>query len=337
MKAVGYRANWPVDHAEALLDVELPAPVPGARDVLVRVKAVSVNPVDTKVRKGSQPPEGQVKVLGWDAVGTVEAVGAQVSRFKVGDRVYYAGSITRPGANSELHAVDERIVALAPQSLSDEQAAALPLTTITAWELLFDRLGVPQGGGAGQTLLIVGGAGGVGSMLIQLARQLTQLRVVATASRPETVQWCRDLGAHDVIDHRQPLAQALRAQTGLAQVELVASLTQTDQHFPHIVELLAPQGRLALIDDPQAIDIRMLKQKSISLHWESMFTRSLFQTADMPVQGQLLATVAQLVDAGRIRSTQRQHLGRITAENLRQAHVLQESGTSIGKTVLEGF
>ena len=285
MKAVGYRANWPVDHAEALLDVELPAPVPGARDVLVRVKAVSVNPVDTKVRKGSQPPEGQVKVLGWDAVGTVEAVGAQVSRFKAGDRVYYAGSITRPGANSELHAVDERIVALAPQSLSDEQAAALPLTTITAYELLFDRLGVAKGGGAGQTLLVVGGAGGVGSILIQLARQLTQ----------------------------------------------------TLQHYPQIIEALKPQGRLGVIDDMQGLDAMPLKSKALSLHWELMFTRPMYETPDMAEQGALLAEVAALVDTGRIRSTASTSFGTINAQNLRKAHALIESGKAHGKVVLAGF
>jgi zinc-binding alcohol dehydrogenase family protein len=337
MRAVAYLQCLPSTDPACLVDVDLPTPNATGRDLLVRVHAVSVNPVDTKLRRHVAPSPGETRVLGFDVAGVVEAVGPDVTLFQPGQRVWYAGARHRPGANAELHLVDERLVGRMPATLDFAQAAAMPLTTITAWELLFDRLGVPQGGGAGQALLIVGGAGGVGSMLIQLARQLTQLRVVATASRPETVQWCHELGAHDVIDHRQPLAQALRAQTGLAQVELVASLTQTDQHFPHIVELLAPQGRLALIDDPQAIDIRALKQKSISLHWESMFTRSLFQTADMPVQGQLLATVAQLVDAGRIRSTQRQHLGRITAENLRQAHVLQESGTSIGKTVLEGF
>ncbi len=337
MKAIAFTQCLPATDPAALQDIELPQPQPGPQDLLVRVHAVSVNPIDTKVRRTAQPAEGQPRVLGWDAVGTVEGMGAQVSGFAVGDKVYYAGAINRPGSNSEWQLVDARIAAHAPRSLSDAQAAALPLTTITAWELLFDRLGVPQGGGAGQTLLVVGGAGGVGSMLIQLARQLTQLRVVATASRPETVQWCRELGAHDVIDHRQPLAQALRSQTDLTQVEYVASLTQTDQHFAQIVELLAAQGRIALIDDPQAVNILALKQKAISLHWESMFTRSLFQTADMAQQGQLLATVAGLVDAGRIRSTQRQHLGRITAENLRQAHVLQEAGRSIGKTVLEGF
>ncbi|MEO5796504.1 MAG: zinc-binding alcohol dehydrogenase family protein [Rhodoferax sp.] len=336
MKAIGYHSNLPISHPESLLDLELPAPVPMPRDLLVRVQAISVNPVDTKVRKNTAPAAGQAKVLGWDAVGTVEAIGSGVANFQVGERVYYAGSIIRPGANSELHAVDERIVARAPASLSDAQAAALPLTTITAYELLFDRLGVPQGGGAGQTLLVVGGAGGVGSILIQLARQLTQLRVIATASRPETRQWCLDLGAHAVIDHSQPLASAL-ATGGFGPVDLVASLTQTQQHFTQIIASLKPQGRLGLIDDMPVLDVMPLKSKALSLHWELMFTRSMFETPDMAEQGRLLAEVAALVDAGRIRSTLSSSFGSINAANLRQAHALIESGKAHGKVVLAGF
>ncbi|SDP87261.1 zinc-binding alcohol dehydrogenase family protein [Rhodoferax sp. OV413] len=336
MKAIGYHQNLPIDHPEALLDLELPAPVPGERDLLVRVSAVSVNPVDTKIRKGTAPAAGQAKVVGWDAVGTVEAIGSGVSLFRPGDRVYYAGSIARPGANSELHAVDERIVAQAPRSLGDEQAAALPLTSITAYELLFDRLGVPQGGGAGQTLLVVGGAGGVGSILVQLARQLTQLKVIATASRPETRQWCLDLGAHAVIDHSKPLATELIAG-GHGTVDLVACLTQTAQHYAQIIDSLKPQGRLGVIDDMQGLDVMQLKSKSISLHWELMFTRSLYETPDMGEQGRLLAEVAALVDAGRIRSTANTSFGRINAANLRQAHALVESGKAQGKVVLAGF
>ena len=336
MKAVGYLANFPVDHPEALLDLELPAPVPGVRDLLVRVHAISVNPVETKIRKNSAPPAGEAKVLGWDAVGTVEAIGSSVANFQVGDRVYYAGSIIRPGANSELHTVDERIVARAPATLSDEQAAALPLTTITAYELLFDRLGVAKGGGAGQTLLVVGGAGGVGSILIQLARQLTALRVIATASRPETRQWCLDLGAHAVIDHSQPLAEALVAG-GFGEVDLVASLTQTEHHYTQIIASLKPQGRLGLIDDMPMLDAMPLKSKALSLHWELMFTRSMFETPDMAEQGKLLAEVAALVDAGRIRSTFSSSFGTINAANLRKAHALIESGKALGKVVLAGF
>ncbi|SFE96433.1 zinc-binding alcohol dehydrogenase family protein [Paracidovorax wautersii] len=337
MKAVGYHAPHPIDHPQALLDLELPAPTPGPHDLLVRVRAVSVNPVDTKVRKSAAPEAGAAKVLGWDAVGTVEALGSQVQGFAVGDRVYYAGSIDRPGSNAELHAVDARIAARAPATLSDAQAAALPLTSITAYELLFDRLRVARGAASqGQTLLVMGGAGGVGSVLIQLARQLTGLRVVATASRAETRQWCLDLGAHDVIDHRQPLAPQLAA-LGLPQIDMVASLTHTADYFAQYVECLKPQGQIALIDDMPALDVVPLKRKSLSLHWELMFTRPLFGTPDLAAQGALLAEVAALADAGRLRSTLTATLGPIDAEHLRRAHALLESGTAIGKVVLEGF
>lgn len=336
MKAVGYRQPLPIDDPASLEDLELPAPTAGARDLLVRVKAISVNPVDTKVRKGAAPEAGQARVLGWDAVGTVEAIGASVTGFKPGDRVYYAGSIIRPGANSELHVVDERIAAHAPASLDDAQAAALPLTTITAYELLFDRLRVPKNGGAGQTLLIVGGAGGVGSILIQLARQLTQLRVIATASRAETRAWCLALGAHAVIDHAKPLAAELRA-AGIGEVDMVAGLTQTDRHYAQIIESLRPQGQLAVIDDLPVLDAMALKGKCLSLHWEMMFARSKFETPDMARQGELLAEVAGLVDAGRIRTTANASFGTINAANLRRAHALIESGKAQGKVVLEGF
>ncbi|MBW8717874.1 MAG: zinc-binding alcohol dehydrogenase family protein [Variovorax paradoxus] len=336
MKAIGYYQPLPIDNPESLQDIELPAPVAGPRDLLVRVKAISVNPVDTKVRKNMAPEAGQPKVLGWDAAGTVEAVGAGVKNFKVGDRVYYAGSIVRPGANAELHAVDERIAALAPTSLDDAQAAALPLTTITAYELLFDRLKVPKNGGAGQTLLVTGGAGGVGSILIQLARQLTQLRVVATASRAETRAWCLALGAHAVIDHSKPLAAELKA-AGIGEVDMVASLTQTGQHYAQIIESLKPQGQLAVIDDLPSLDAMPLKTKCISLHWEMMFARSRFETPDIAEQGALLAEVAALVDAGRIRTTANASFGAINAANLRKAHALIESGKAQGKVVLAGF
>lgn len=336
MKAIGYHTPLSIDHPDALQDLELPDPVAGPRDLLVRVAAVSVNPVDTKVRRNAAPEAGQAKVLGWDAVGRVEAVGSQVTGFQVGDRIYYAGSIIRPGANSELHLVDERIAARAPASLDDAQAAALPLTSITAWELLFDRLGVPQGGGAGQTLLITGGAGGVGSILIQLARQLTQLRVVATASRPETRQWCLDLGAHAVIDHSRPLAAELKA-AGIGEVDMVASLTQTSQHYAQIIESLKPQGKIGVIDDMPSLDVMPLKGKSLSLRWELMFVRSRFETPDMAEQGRLLAEVAALVDAGRVRTTFGEHFGTIDAANLRRAHAFMESGQARGKVVLEGF
>ena len=338
MKAVAYYHSLPADHADALQDVDLPTPTPGPRDLLVEVKAISVNPVDTKIRRNVAPTDGDAKVLGWDASGIVKAVGSEVSLFQPGDRVYYAGAINRAGANSELHVVDERIVGHMPNSLPFAEAAALPLTAITAWELLFERLQITQGNtDLGQSLLIVGAAGGVGSILVQLARQLTGLTVIGTASRPETQAWVRELGAHHVIDHRQPLSEELK-RIGINQVTHVASLTQTDQHFAQLVEALAPQGRLALIDDPeQPLDIMQLKRKSLSLHWELMFTRSLFETADMIEQHHLLDRVTELVDAGTLRTTLGEHFGSINATNLRRAHALLESGTAKGKIVLEGF
>ena len=336
MKAIGYRQPGPLTSG-SLVDIELPRPTVRARDLLVQVQAISVNPVDTKVRAGAAPPEGEYKVLGYDAVGIVREVGADSTLFKPGDEVWYAGAIDRAGCNSEFHAVDERLVGRKPQSLSAADAAALPLTGITAWELLFDRLQIPlAGGGQPSTLLIVGAAGGVGSILIQLARQLTDLTVVATASRSETQAWAKALGAHQVIDHHQPMAGQIAALK-LPPVNSVISLTQTDQHLAQLVEILAPQGKLALIDDPGPFDVRLLKRKSLSLHWELMFTRSLYQTSDMQAQHKLLNELAKLVDQGTVRTTARQHMGKINAANLLQAHRLLESGQAIGKIVLEGF
>ncbi|TAA43473.1 zinc-binding alcohol dehydrogenase family protein [Pseudoxanthomonas winnipegensis] len=335
MKAVAYlQAGLPIDDPAALVDVDLPQPVPGPRDLLVKVHAVSVNPVDTKVRHRAQVTEP--RVLGWDAVGTVEAVGEAVTLFKPGEVVYYAGSINRPGSNAQYQLVDERIVARKPASLDDAQAAALPLTAITAWELLFDRLRIPEGQGEGQVLLVTGAAGGVGSILVQLARKLTALTVVGTASRPETQAWVRELGAHHVIDHSQPLAPQLQA-LGIEQVQHVASLTHTGSYYDQFIELLAPQGQLALIDDLPSLDAMPLKPKSLSLHWESMFTRSVFQTPDMQAQHDLLTRVAALIDAGTLRTTFGEHYGTINAANLRRAHALIESGKAKGKLVLEGF
>jgi zinc-binding alcohol dehydrogenase family protein len=330
---------------EYLVDIELPDPSPGADDLLVRVEAVAVNPVDVKVRRRELPPPGAWRLLGWDAVGTVEALGQRAGGFAVGDRVWYAGALNRAGCNAELQLVDWRLVARAPQSLTPAEAAALPLTSLTAWELLFDRLRLPQGAdaAAGQVLLVVAGAGGVGSMVLQLARQLTGLTLVATASQPEGQAWAHRCGGHQVIDHLRPQLAAL----GIEAVQWVASLSHTDQHFDALVDLLAPQGALALIDDPNpaAIDLLSLKRKSLSLHWELMFTRSLFQTADMAAQGAILQRVAELVDEKRLFSSCRQILGPINAANLTTAH-LQLTGqlagqlagqSSIGKIVLEGW
>jgi zinc-binding alcohol dehydrogenase family protein len=335
MKAVAYRQALPITAADALLDITLPEPVAHGRELLVRVHAVSVNPVDTKLRRNAAPPDGEARVLGFDAAGVVEAVGDAASLFKPGDRVFYAGALNQRGSNAELQCVDERLVGRMPATLGFAQAAALPLTSITAWELLFERLGVTaETEGA---LLIIGAAGGVGSILTQLARQLTKLTVIGSASRDSTQAWVRELGAQHVIDHRQPLAAELK-RIGIDAVTHVASLTHTEAHYAQIVEALAPQGRLGLIDDLTApLDVRLLKPKSLSLHWEMMFTRSMFGTPDMAEQGALLNRVAELVDASRLRSTLGENFGRINAENLKRAHAAVESASTRGKTVLEGF
>ncbi len=336
MKAVGYRKSLPIEHEHALIDIDVPEPRPSGRDLLVEVKAVSVNPVDTKVRRRAEPPEGEYKILGWDAAGIVREVGPEVTLFKPGDRVWYAGSIDRQGSNAELQLVDERIVGPMPKSLDFAQAAALPLTSLTAWELMFDRLQIPRGGKTDARLLVIGAAGGVGSIMVQLARQLTGLTIIGTASRPQTQDWARQLGAHHVIDHSKPIAEELK-RIGIPQVEYIASLTHTDKHFEQAVEALAPQGRFGLIDDPEPIDIRLLKRKSASLHWELMFTRAVFQTADMIEQHRILTEVSRMVDEGRIKTTVAEHYGRICAVNLKRAHAIIESGRAIGKIVLEGF
>ena len=337
MKAIGYTHSRPIDADDALLDIQLPEPTPGPRDLLVEVRAISVNPVDTKVRQRTEPAAGEYKVLGWDAAGVVRAVGSEVSLFRPGDEVFYAGDLTRPGSNAELQLVDERIVGAKPARLDFAQAAALPLTSITAWELLFERLQIAEGpGSAGQSLLIVGAAGGVGSILVQLARHLTGVTVIGTASRAETREWVRDLGAHHVIDHGKPLSEELQ-RIGIGQVSHVASLTHTDSHLQQIVASLRPQGRLGLIDDPANLNVSLLKQKSLSLHWEFMYTRSMFQTDDMIEQHRLLQRVSSLVDQGVLRTTQGEHVGRLDAANLRRAHALLESGKAKGKIVLEGF
>jgi NADPH2:quinone reductase len=337
MKAVGYKKSLPIEAQDALIDFETPKVEARGRDIRVAVKAISANPVDYKVRKRAAPPEGETKILGFDAAGVVDAVGSDVTLFKPGDEVFYAGSILRQGTNSEFHLVDERIVGNKPKTLSFAQAAALPLTSITAWELLFDRLGAVPGRSVDpRTLLITGGAGGVGSILIQLARRLTGLTVVATATRPESQKWCLELGAHVVVDHGKPLKEQIE-RLKLPPVALVASLTATDQHYKAIAELMAPQGKFGLIDDPAEFNVAAFKGKAISVHWESMFTRSSFQTADMIGQHNLLNDVADLIDKGVLRTTLDQTFGTINAANLKRAHALLESGKSRGKIVLEGW
>ena len=337
MRVVGYKTAGPVDHPGSLHDVELPDPQPTGRDLLVEVRAVSVNPVDTKVRQRSGAEDGRWKVLGYDAAGVVTAVGPEASLFKQGDAVFYAGAIERQGTNAEYHLVDERIVGRKPGTLNWAEAAALPLTAITAWEALFDRLDVRHAvPGASPSVLIVGGAGGVASIAIQLARKLTDLTVIATASRPETERWVQEMGAHHVVDHRKPLGDEVAA-LGIGAPGFVFSTTQTDVHLKEIAGLIAPQGRFALIDDPAVLDVNPFKRKSVSTHWEFMFTRSMFQTADIAEQGVLLNEVARLVDEGTLRTTLGENYGVINAENLKRAHLMIESGKSIGKIVLEGF
>lgn len=340
MKAVTFFKSSPISEPDSLVDVAMERPSPGLRDLLVEVRAISVNPVDAKVRGGGGP-RGQTdpnKLLGWDAAGIVKAVGREVTLFAPGDEVYYAGSIDRSGAYAEFQLVDERIVARKPATLGFAEAAALPLTTITAWELMFDRLRISSDPSrSGGTLLIVGGAGGVGSIATQLARCRTGLTIIATASRPETRAWCREMGAHHVIDHRQPLVSQVKA-IAPEGVKFVLALTKTEDHYEEIIEAMAPQSALALIENlARPVDINKLKPKSISLHWEFMFTRTRYQTVDMSEQGKLLNEVAGLVEAGRVRSTLRENLGIINAVNLKRAHAIVESGKAIGKIVLEGF
>ena len=337
MKAVGYRRSLPIGEPDSLLDVELEKPVPEARDLLVRIEAVSVNPVDTKVRMRAAPEPGKIKVLGYDGAGTVEAVGKGVSLFKPGEKVWYAGSILRQGTNAEYHLVDERIAGAMPRRLSFAEAAALPLTSITAWEMLFDRFAIRPGKPASAgALLIIGGAGGVGSIAVQLARRLTGLTVIATASRPETRAWCLELGAHYVADHSRPLPAELKA-LGFASVDYIFGVTATERHLAEIAEMVAPQGKFGLIDDPKTLDALPFKRKSASIHWEAMFARSMFETPDMIAQHRLLGEVARLVDDGLIRSTATATLGRIDAATLKEAHALIESGRARGKLVLAGF
>lgn len=335
MYAVGYKLAGSIDRDDALVDIKLPTPVAGGRDILVEVKAVSVNPVDTKVRKSAQPDEGAWKLLGWDAAGVVTAVGPDVTLFAPGDEVFYAGSLARPGTNAEYHLVDERIVGAKPKALDWSEAAALPLTALTAWEMLFDRLDVRRPvAGAANAILIIGGAGGVGSIATQLARALTDLTVITTASRPETIAWSKDMGAHHVIDHRKPIAAQV-PELGLGALAFVFSTTQTDAHASEIAELIAPQGRFGLIDD--LADANQFKSKSVSIHWEMMFTRTMHGTADIAEQGRLLNEVALLIDAGTLRTTMTERVAPINAANLKRVHAQLESGTTRGKIVLEGF
>ncbi len=334
MKAIGYNQAGPITAPDALVEFEAETPKLGPRDLLVEVRGISVNPVDVKVRAMMGPDKG-TKVIGYDAAGVVREVGGDVSNFKVGDEVFYAGDFTRPGTNSELHAVDERIVGKKPNSLGFAEAAGFPLTSITAWEILFDSLRVKEGEGKGESLLIIGGAGGVGSILIQLAKKLTRLTVIATASRPETADWVKKMGADHVINHRESLVDQVKV-LGI-EPRYVASLNGTEGHFSAIIELIKPRGHIALIDDPQSLDINPGKLKALTFSFEFMFTRSMFQTDDIEKQHELLNRVSEHIDDGTLISTVTNNLGKISVESLKLAHVQQESGHVIGKNVLNGF
>jgi len=342
MKAIGYIKSLPIDDADSLIDIELPQPKASGHDLLVKVKAIAVNPVDYKIRQRMAPEDGSYKVIGWDAVGEVVATGEAVTQFKPGDVVYYAGDLNRSGSNAEYQLVDERIVGFKPKSLSDAEAAALPLTTITAWEILFEHLALQQcTPGAKDTskevLLVIGAAGGVGSILIHIAKAITGASIIATASRPSSQAWVKKLGSDYVIDHSKPLQSQIEA-LGIAQVTHIASLNGTEAYFETYTELLAPFGKIAMIDDPsKPLDVMKLKLKSLSLHIEFMFARSMFQAEDMFEQSRLLSRVADLVDQGFIQATSGTNLGTINAKNLQAAHAELEPGKAIGKIVLEGF
>ena len=342
MKAIALYKYLPIDHEESFVNVLVPMPVPAGRDLLVRVKAVSVNPVDTKVRAPKDKVEAEPKILGWDAAGIVEAIGSDVSLFAVGDEVYYAGVITRPGCNSEYHLVDERIVGRKPRTLSFEEAAAMPLTTITAWEALFDRLGIaPQKTAANQvsTVLIIGGSGGVGSITIQLAKHVAGLRVIATASRDESAKWCREMGADAIINHHRPFSEELKS-IGINEVDFILCYNSIEQHIQNMVDVIKPQGKICTIvstKNNQPINMNLFQTKSVTFCWELMFTRPMFNTPDVKSQHTLLNKVAQLLEEGVLRTTLTEQYGVLTADNLRRAHARIETGTMIGKAVLSGI
>jgi NADPH2:quinone reductase len=337
MKAVGLTRYLPIDDPLSLIDIELPKPVASGRDLLVAVRAVSLNPVDTKARRVRRDKPGPPTILGFDASGVVEAVGPGATLFKPGDEVFYAGDLTRPGSNAQFQLVDERITGRKPRTLSFAEAAALPLTAITAYEVLHDRLGLDRAGkDAGRSIFIIGGAGGVGSIAIQLAK-LAKLLVVTTASRPQSAEWVRKLGADHVIDHRQDMRPQLEA-LGLHQVDTVAVFNDPDSHWNTAIDLVAPQGTIALIvDNQRPLSNLEAKRKSIRIAWESMFTRSMFQTPDMIEQHNMLNTVSKLIDDGVLRSTANTAMHPINAENLRKAHRAIEQGDTIGKITLEGW
>jgi zinc-binding alcohol dehydrogenase family protein len=335
MKAVGFLKSLPIDEVDSLFDVDLPDPAPLENDLLVEIEAVSINPADAKrrLRTAVETPHKEPFIVGYDAVGIVQATGSAVAGFSVGDRVWYAGDANRPGSYASLQCVDHRVASIAPKSVAPEQAASLPLTSLTAWEMLFDRLAVPASEQSG-TLLIIGGAGGVGSVTAQLARKLTGLHVIATASRPETRDWCLKMGAHEVVNHRDLVAEMRAA--GHEYVNFIAQYADLAQHWDAMCELVAPQGKIGtIVETDETLDISALQGKSAALVWELMFTRTLFQTPDMPKQGQILARMASLVDDGIVQTTETKVLNGLSAQTLKEAHRIIETGAMIGKLVVK--
>jgi len=335
MQAVGLYQYLPIENEQSLIDIEIDRPQPTGKDLLVNVRAISVNPVDVKVRAPKSGNETSPRILGWDAAGEVIAVGPEVESFAVGDQVFYAGDITRSGSNSEYQLVDERIVGRMPTQLDYPAAAALPLTVITTWEGLFNRLGISRhGDDEGKTILMIGGAGGVGSIAIQIASKLAKLKVIATASREESREWCLNFGANKVINHHNSLVEELTA-LGINKVDYIFCLNNTDQHWAVMAKVIAPQGRIcSIVETEKPVDLGALKKKSATFVWELMFTRPMYQTADMIEQQRLLNTIADLVDNGEIVTTVNQVIRPISAKNLRQAHAQIEQGHTIGKVVL---
>ena len=336
MKAIGFKTSLSIEKEDSFIAFETPKPTPEGRNLLVKVQAVSVNPVDFKIRQNSAKETvlETPKIIGWDAVGIVEAIGDQISLFKVGDEVYYAGNITKPGSNAEYQLIDERIVGRKPKSLSIEQAAVMPLTGLTAWEILFDRIRIDAEKDKGKTILIIGGAGGVGSIAIQLAKKVAGLTVIATASRPESIEWCKQQGADFVVNHKNLIEEVRNA--GFQQVDFILDFVNANQYWNAFVELIKPQGHIGCISDPvENVNLRQLKGKSISFHWESMFTRSVFETEDMIAQHHILNKLAELLDNGTIQSTLKTTLNGLTVSNFKEAHKLLESGSTIGKIAIK--
>lgn len=336
MKAIGFKTSLPIQETDSFILFDKETPTPVNRDLLVRVQAISVNPVDFKIRQNSLKHKAQEtpKIIGWDAVGIVEAVGENVSLFKKGDIVFYAGDITKDGCNQEYQLIDERIVGLAPKNISIEQAAALPLTALTAWEILFDRMRLSAEKDKGKTVLIIGGAGGVGSIAIQLAKKLLGLTVIATASRPETIEWCKKMGADHVVNHRNLVEEVENA--GFKQVDIILDFVDITQYWEAFLTLIKPQGHIGSIANAaQPVNLQPLKSKSVSFHWEFMFTRSTFQTDDIQVQHDILNNIASMLDDGTIQSTLHTTLNGFSVEHLKEVHALLESGKAIGKVVIK--